>query len=269
MATSVNEAYSVFAKVYDDFMEDVPYDEWADFLIKYLADKGVRDGLVLDLGCGSGEILSLLKEHGGFDMIGLDSSEEMLRIARDKEPDALYLCQDMRSFELYGTVNAIVSVCDSINYITEKEELLGLFKLANNYLEAGGYFIFDLNTIYKYKYELADNTFAEDREDKAFIWDNFFDEESGINEYLLTLFIGEDGVFKKATIMNLRNGRWSNGREFVSGNIAPGCEIVLNAKDVAKPVKVRYLFNRPWKGTVFNESNLPLGPFLGEVGDAH
>ncbi len=197
MAAAVNEAYSVFAQVYDDFMEDVPYEQWADFLIGYLADKGVRDGLVLDLGCGSGEILSLLKEHGGFDMIGLDSSEEMLRIARDKEPDALYLCQDMREFELYGTVNAIVSVCDSINYIIEKDELLGLFKLANNYLEAGGYFIFDLNTVYKYKYELADNTFAEDREDKAFIWDNFFDEESGINEYLLTLFIGKDGVFRR------------------------------------------------------------------------
>lgn len=80
---------------------------------------------------------------------------------------------------------------------------------------------------------------------------------------------GEDGVFKNATIMNLRNGKRSNGKEFVSGNIAPGCEIVLNAKDVPKPVKVRYLFNRPWKGTVFNESNLPLGPFLGEVGDAN
>ena len=80
---------------------------------------------------------------------------------------------------------------------------------------------------------------------------------------------GDDGVFRNATIVNLRNGKRSNGKEFVSGNIAPGCEIVLNAKDVAKPVKVRYLFNRPWKGTVFNESNLPLGPFLGEVGDAN
>ena len=77
---------------------------------------------------------------------------------------------------------------------------------------------------------------------------------------------GEDGVFRKATIANLRMGRWSNGREFVSGNIEPGDKIVLVSKDVPKPVKVRYLFNKPWKGTVYNESNLPLGPFLGEVG---
>ena len=77
---------------------------------------------------------------------------------------------------------------------------------------------------------------------------------------------GEDGVFRKATITNLRKGKWSNGREFVSGNIKLGDEIALFAKDVPKPVKVRYLFNKPWKGTVYNESNLPLGPFLGEVG---
>ena len=174
------------------------YDEWCVFICDKLKSRGITDGLVCDLGSGTGEMTVRLKEKG-YDMIGIDNSESMLAIARAKDDstDILYLLQDMREMELYGTVRAIVSVCDSINYITEKEELLGLFKLANNYLEAGGYFIFDLNTIYKYKYELADNTFAEDREDKAFIWDNFFDEESGINEYLLTLFIGEDGVFKR------------------------------------------------------------------------
>ncbi len=240
MGNEMNEAYSVFAEVYDAFMEDVPYKEWADFLIGYLTDKGVGSGLVLDLGCGSGEIVRLLKEHGGYDMIGLDSSQEMLRLARDKEPDALYLCQDMRSFELYGTVNAIVSVCDSINYITDKKDLLGLFRLVNNYLEAGGYFIFDLNTVYKYRYELGDNTFAEDREDKAFIWDNYYDPDTGINEYLLTLFIGNDGVFRRYqevhyersySLEEIKTLLSEAGMEFVEAFAGYGGPVLLPGED--------------------------------------
>ena len=76
---------------------------------------------------------------------------------------------------------------------------------------------------------------------------------------------GEDGVFRKATITNLRNGRRDNGKEYITGNIAPGCEIALASAEVPRPVKVRYLFGNLWKGTVYNETNLPLGPFLGEA----
>ncbi len=105
----------------------------------------------------------------GYDMIGVDNSEEMLEIAMDKKEksghDILYLLQDMRKFELYGTVKAIVSVCDCINYITEEEELEQVFRLVNNYLDPGGIFIFDFNTEYKYKEILGDETIAEEREE--------------------------------------------------------------------------------------------------------
>lgn len=191
----MNESYTGFADVYDMFMDNVPYESWADFITEYLCSKGISEGIILDLGCGTGVMTRLLREKG-YDMIGVDSSPEMLEVAREAEQDEsyvnqpaiLYLCQDMREFELYGTVQAIVSVCDSVNYITEPEELLEVFRLANNYLEAGGYFIFDLNTPYKYEKLLGENTFAEDREEAAFIWDNYYDEESGINEYALSLF---------------------------------------------------------------------------------
>ena len=120
----------------------------------------------------------------------------MIQIAMEKNAEdgqeILYLLQDMREFELYGTVRAVVSICDSMNYITEKEDLLEVFRLVNNYLDPKGIFIFDLNTFYKYREILGEQTIAEDREDASFIWDNYFDEEENINEYDLSLFIPEE-----------------------------------------------------------------------------
>ena len=197
------EAYSSFAEVYDLFMDNVPYEEWSVYLQQLLKENGVEDGLVLDLGCGTGTLTELLAAQG-YDMIGVDASEEMLQAAMEKRTrsgqDILYLLQDMREFELYGTVRAVVSICDSINYTLEYEDLVRVFTLVNNYLDPGGVFIFDLNTVYKYQNILGDNTFAEDREESSFIWDNFYDEEDQVNEYDLTLFIREEnGLYRKYT----------------------------------------------------------------------
>ena len=89
----------------------------------------------------------------------------------------------MQDFELYGTVRAVISVCDSMNYLTDEEDLEYLFALVNNYLDPGGLFIFDMNTEYKYTHLLADGIFAENREESSFIWENYYDEETRINEY--------------------------------------------------------------------------------------
>ena len=186
------ESYTNFAYVYDTFMDNVPYDEWCKYLVMLLKQYGVDDGIVLDMGCGTGNMTSRLCQLG-YDMIGIDNSEDMLAIAREKAGedtmDILYLLQDMREFELYGTVRAAVSICDSMNYITNEEDLLQVFKLVNNYLDPKGIFIFDLNTIYKYKHLLGDATIAENREDCSFIWDNYYDRLKKINEYELTLFV--------------------------------------------------------------------------------
>lgn len=211
-------AYTGFANVYDKFMDNVPYDTWSEYLISLLKEFGVDDGLVLELGCGTGSITRRLASHG-YDMIGIDNSEEMLEIAREKEMDfmmesmeelaeeevdedgngdyiqgILYLEQDMREFELFGTVRAVVSICDSMNYITKEEDLVKVFQLVNNYLDAGGMFIFDLNTVYKYKTILGDTTIAENREDCSFIWENFYHENEMINEYDVT-------IYKKAELL--------------------------------------------------------------------
>lgn len=195
------EAYTGFASVYDMFMDNIPYDEWSSYLISLLKEYGVGDGLVLDLGCGTGSVTERLAA-AGYDMIGVDLSEEMLQIAMEKRMesghDILYLLQDMREFELYGTVRAVVSICDSMNYILEEEDLKQVFSLVNNYLDPGGIFIFDLNTEYKYEKILGDSTIAEDREESSFIWENTYDKEERMNEYALTLFIREeDDLYRK------------------------------------------------------------------------
>lgn len=197
------EAYTSFARVYDTFMDNVPYGEWCEYVAGLLEAYEIRDGLVLDLGCGTGSLTELLAEKG-YDMIGADCSEDMLEIAGEKKEksgyDILYLLQDMRKFELYGTVRAVVSICDSMNYIMSEEELLQVFRLVNNYLDPEGIFIFDMNTIYKYRELLGDATIAENREACSFIWENSWYEEERVNEYDLTIFEKEErGLFRKYT----------------------------------------------------------------------
>ncbi len=276
------EAYTDFAEVYDTFMGDVPYEEWADFLSflieTYGVSRPVREpgevreleeapeyeealeceeaskyeealecdeapeyeealeyeempdfgepqekvevteedaliserNLVLDLGCGTGTITELLYEKG-YDMIGVDSSEEMLQIAMDKkfetQSDILYLCQDMRELDLYSTVGTVVSVCDSLNYLLMDEDVIQTFRLVNNYLFPGGIFIFDFNTIYKYEEVIGDTTIAENREECSFIWENFYSCEDHINEYDVTVFERqEDDLYRKFTETHYQRG---------------------------------------------------------------
>ena len=233
------QPYTGFASVYDIFMDNVPYDEWADY-VQYLLKKNKIDkGLLLELGCGTGSMTRRLASKG-FDMIGIDNSEEMLSIAREKSAQVaintqeenstqkensvlkenstqeennvqeehspqvggegiLYLCQDMREFELYGTVAAVISVCDSMNYILSEEDLLQVFRLVNKYLDPNGLFIFDLDTQYDYEEILGDSTIAENREEGSFIWENTYYEEEMINEINLTLFIPEEdkSIYRK------------------------------------------------------------------------
>ncbi|MCI9619285.1 MAG: class I SAM-dependent methyltransferase [Dorea sp.] len=186
------QAYTSFAEVYDIFMDNIPYEEWADYLDEMLKEYHIPNNMVLELGCGTGNMTELLASKG-YDMIGVDNSEVMLEIAMEKRQksghDILYLLQDMQAFELYGTVGGIVSVCDSINYVTDEKELKEVFSLVNNYLDPRGIFVFDFNTEYKYRELLGDRVIAEEREECSFIWDNYYSPEDKMNEYQLTLFV--------------------------------------------------------------------------------
>ncbi len=204
------DAYGDFAEVYDIFMDETPYGEWADFAAAVLQKAGIGDGLVLDLGCGTGTLTQLLAA-AGYDMIGVDNSDRMLNVAMQKRDcsgaDILYLQQDMRSFELYGTVRAVVSFCDSLNYLLKEQELLQTFRLVCNYLDPGGFFLFDFNTVYKYETVIGEATIAENREDCSFIWENYYDPKTGYNEYDLTVFVREGReLFRRFTETHVQRG---------------------------------------------------------------
>ena len=186
------EAYTTFAGVYDMFMDNIPYEKWVEYLHDIMEEYNIHEGTLLELGCGTGNMTELLASKG-YDMIGVDNSEDMLELAMEKRlksgHDILYLLQDMQSFELFGTVKAVISVCDSINYVTDEAELKEVFRLVNNYLDPRGIFIFDFNTEYKYREILGDRVIAEERDKCSFIWDNYYNEQDKINEYELTLFV--------------------------------------------------------------------------------
>ena len=195
------EIYNDFAMIYDTFMEDTPYKQWVSFMEDIIKEQGITPKLICDLGCGTGKMCEMFADKG-LDVIGIDASEEMLMIARENEMEAqrgiLYLMQDMSEFELYGTVDVIYSSCDSINYLMEEEKVLSMFKWVNNYLEKGGLFIFDVNTPHKYKTLLGEKVFAEQTEDAAYIWENFYDEKKQINEFYVSFFVAdEDGKYDR------------------------------------------------------------------------
>lgn len=196
-------AYESFAQVYDKFMEDTPYDSWTEYIKEIFKRHGLvhNTNIIADLGCGTGNMTERFAENG-FDMIGIDVSEEMLAMAsekaREKNLDILYLNQDMREFELYGTVDAIISTCDSINYITDPNDLFHVFELVNNFLEPNGLFVFDMNTIYKFEKVLGCNSFCETTENSAYTWENYYDSEEHINEFYTNFFIeNENGLYER------------------------------------------------------------------------
>ena len=203
-------AYTDFAGVYDTFMDETPYEEWGVFLLNMMKKYNISDGLVAELGCGTGTMTEYMAK-AGYDMIGIDNSPEMLNIAMDKKAksglDILYLCQDMREFELYGTVRVMLSVCDCLNYVVDPEEIIDVMRLVNNYLDYDGYFIFDFNTVHKYWDIIGDTTISENREDCAFIWDNYYHEDDNINEYELTIFVKEEeDMFRRFSETHYQRG---------------------------------------------------------------
>ena len=192
--------YGDFAKLYDK-LQDADYERFVEFYEAIFSRLGLKPELVLDLGCGTGNITVPMAKKG-YDMIGLDLSVEMLNIAREKaqtaETDVLFLCQDMCEMELFGTVDAIVCALDGVNYITEYEDLEQLFRLVENYLNPGGVFVFDINSVYKLKEIMGNNTFVNDEQGVFYVWQSEFSEEASICEFLLTFFVEqEDGRYER------------------------------------------------------------------------
>ena len=197
--------YDLLAPIYDKVNEDINYSEWADFIedaIKRFYKEGTPS-LVLDLGSGTGKMTLELAERG-YDMTGVDVSVEMLDKAREAAErlgfgdKILWLCQDMREFELYGTVDVTVSCLDCINHLTDKKSLTKCLDLVHNYLIPNGLFVFDINGKHKFESIYADNSYVIEDDDSFCVWQNYYNKKSGLCDFYITVFQEqEDGRYER------------------------------------------------------------------------
>jgi len=197
------EQYSSLAEVYDALNTGCDYDALCSYLTKEIKEnEKSKTSLLLDLACGTGKLTLMLREVG-FDMTGIDLSEDMLSVAREAcyekgINDVLWLCQDMTAFELFGTVDACVCCLDSINYLTKLSDVKKCFSLVYNYLIPDGVFVFDINTPYKFEKIYGDNAYILEDEYSLVAWQNEFNRRTGICKFYLNIFTeSEDGSYDR------------------------------------------------------------------------
>ncbi len=195
------EAYQEFASVYDIFMEEIPYGSWISFIKEIWEKEGLCPRKILDLGCGTGNVLLPLAQEG-YEMTGVDLSYDMLAQTEHKLRQAglsaRLLAQDMTEFFLPEPADCILSLCDCLNYLTEDGELSAAFGCVSECLAEDGLFFFDMNTAYKFREVYGENTYASVEEDAAYIWENSYDAEESINEYAVNFFLRRpDGSYER------------------------------------------------------------------------
>lgn len=185
-------SYGIFSSVYDILTENVKYEKIANKICSLLHENGVNGGLLLDLGCGTGT-LSLLLESKGYDVIGVDASEDMLMVANEKKYEenssAMFLCQEAESLDLFGTIDCAVSVLDTVNHIDTLENVEKAISKVSLFMNMGGIFIFDINTPYKHEKVLGNNTFIYDMDEVYCAWQNSYDKENATTNIDLDFFI--------------------------------------------------------------------------------
>ncbi len=219
--------YGAIARVYDRLNADIDYEKWADDIVRAF-DRFLpgRPELVLDLACGTGRMTYPLAERG-FDMIGVDISADMLMRARSRLADAriLWLLQDMRAFELYGTVGAVVCCLDAVNCLTAAGDLEKCFATVHNYLDPDGLFLFDVNSPYKFENTFADNAYVLEDDGVYCGWQNYYDREKKICDFYLSVFERKkDGAYIRHD--ELQRERCYSERQLKNALLAAGFELL-------------------------------------------
>ncbi len=195
------KSYSVFAQFYDELTANVEYSKRAEYLLELMKRLGHDPGLTLDLACGTGS-LTLELYRKGVDIYGIDGSVEMLSEARMKcaeaGADILFLCQKMQSIDLYGTVDTVLCTLDSLNHLKNGEELQKVFSKVSFFMNPGGYFLFDMNTLYKHQKVLGNETYVYDTENVYCVWQNRC-HKNGKVDIQLDFFQPEGEVYVRST----------------------------------------------------------------------
>ena len=188
-------SYESFARFYDSLMEDAEYDKRSEYYRKILTDNGIKSGILADLGCGTGSMSIRMSEYG-YEVIGIDPGIGMLMQARQKTAgtDILLLNQPMEELDLYGTIDCAISTLDCINHLSGRENVKKAFEKVSLFMNPGGIFAFDVNTIYKHRNELSDNCFVMETDDVFCTWQNSLNDDDSV-DITLDFFEEEDGVY--------------------------------------------------------------------------
>ena len=189
-------SYSSLAEVYDKLTENVEYEKRAEYIHSLLLKNGADRGVLLDLACGTGTLSAELSKFG-YDMILCDLSAEMLVFARERLPDALILCQSMTQLDLYGTINHAVCSLDSINHLLRPCDVKAAFSSVSLFMEKGGVFVFDVNTIYKHENILGNNSFVSERDNVFCVWQNYYKKKSKTVDINIDIFIEDENKYER------------------------------------------------------------------------
>lgn len=192
-------SYTFFAKVYDTFMDDIPYSDWVDRICEYLEKAGYTACKALELGCGTGRFGSLMSTEG-YEVTGIDLSKEMVQQAikrgRHFRLNTSFQVMDMRKLTFKDEFPVVVSVCDSINYLVNTEELYDTFVGVKGAMKDGGIFIFDMKTEAFFK-SLGEEIYSDEKDIGEYYWENYYDEVTRNNEYYISFYIKKGKLYKK------------------------------------------------------------------------
>ena len=193
--------YTGFAEVYDQLMNDVNYDAWADFYVRMMNAFGIREGKICECACGTGG-LTLPLYRRGFHVTGVDLSQDMLWIAAQKARSAgvaiPFVRQDMRQLRLHRPMDAVLATCDGVNYLLQEEDVLAFFRAAWAALRPGGGLFFDVSTPYKLEHLLGSQFMGEDRRDVTYMWQNrYFPERQQVEMHLAIFVKEQDGRYRR------------------------------------------------------------------------
>ncbi|MCM1269564.1 MAG: class I SAM-dependent methyltransferase [Ruminococcus flavefaciens] len=196
--------YSVFARYYDELTANIDYVRRGEYFHEIIKKfKATKENILLDLACGTGSISEVMARLG-YDVIGVDNSDEMLGMAIEKKFDSglniQYLCQDMRKLDMFGTVDVIICALDSINHLANLNDVRKVFEGAAFFCEMNGLFIFDVNTLYKHRKILANNTFTYETDNVYCIWENTLNAETDEVRMNLEFFEREEnGLYSRSS----------------------------------------------------------------------
>lgn len=190
------DQYRDFAFIYDELMNEVDYNGWVKYIEDIIKNENAKVQNILELACGTGNLtIPLTKKN--YDIAGIDISEEMLSVAREKAEkegvELVLLQQDIAQLDFDITnLDCVLCACDGFNYITYDDDLENVFTKTYELLKEDGIFIFDISSFYKLSTILGNNMYGENRDDIAYMWQNYFDDEENLVEMELAFFIKDE-----------------------------------------------------------------------------